>query len=155
LGRDDTTLTESAVQELKVRLLEKSLGRALWVARVGDDNIKLVLLVLEELKAVADNGLSLGVIEANGHAGEVLLRQADDSLVDVAKDGLLDALVLDDLTKDTAVTTTDNKDVLGVGVGVHSKVGDHLLVAVITSAVSSTPQCLRGRTRTRRAQCTE
>jgi hypothetical protein len=62
LGRDDTTLTESAVQELKVRLLEKSLGRALWVARVGDDNIKLVLLVLEEFKAVADNGLSLGVI---------------------------------------------------------------------------------------------
>ena len=143
MSRDDTTLAESAVQELEVRLLEKSLGGALWVAGVGDDDIKLVLLVLEEFEAVADIGLGLGVVEANGHAGEVLLRQADDSLVDVAKDGLLDALVLDDLTKDTAVTTTDNKDVLGVGVGVHGEVGDHLLVAVITSAISSTLQWLR------------
>jgi len=133
LSRDDTTLAESAVQELEVRLLEKSLGGALWVAGVGDDDIKLVLLVLEEFEAVADNGLGLGVVEANGHAGEVLLRQADDSLVDVAKDGLLDALVLDDLTKDTAVTTTDNKDVLGVGVGVHGKVGNHLLVGELVT----------------------
>jgi len=41
--------------------------------------------------------------------------------------------VLDDLTKDTAVTTTDNKDVLGVGVGVHGKVSDHLLVGELVT----------------------
>lgn len=52
-------------------------------------------------------------------------------LVDVAEDGLLDGLVLDDLAEDTTVTTTDNQDLLGVGVGVHGQVGDHLLVAAI------------------------
>lgn len=50
-------------------------------------------------------------------------------LIDVAKDGFLDALVLDNLTQDTAVTAADDKNLLGIGVGVHGKVGDHLLVA--------------------------
>lgn len=36
--------------------------------------------------------------------------------------------MLDDLTENTTVTTTDDKDLLGVGVGVEGKVGDHLLV---------------------------
>lgn len=129
MGRNDTTLAEGAAQQLKVWLLEESLGGALWVAGVGDDDIELILLVLEELEAVADDSLGLGVVEANGHAGEVLLGEANDSLVDVAKDSLLNTVVLDDLTEDTTVTTTDNEDVLGVGVGVHSKVCNHLLVA--------------------------
>ena len=80
------------------------------------------------------------MLEADRHAGEVLLGETDDSLVNVAKDGLLDALVLDDLTKDATVTTTDNKDVLGVGVGVHGKVSNHLLVAANTSDGSLTPR---------------
>lgn len=129
MGRNDTTLAESTAQELEVWLLEESLGRALWVAGVGDDDIELVFLVLEELEAVTDNGLGLGVVEANGHAGEVLLRKTNNSLINVAEDGLLDTVVLDNLTEDTAVTTADNEDVLGVGVRVHGKVGDHLLVA--------------------------
>lgn len=37
--------------------------------------------------------------------------------------------MLDDLTQDAAVTTADDKDLLGVGVRIHGKVGDHLLVA--------------------------
>ncbi len=49
-------------------------------------------------------------------------------LVNVAKDGLLNALVLDDLAQDTAITTTNDQDLLGVGVGVHGQVGDHFLV---------------------------
>ena len=49
-------------------------------------------------------------------------------LVNVAEDGLLDGLVLDDLTEDTAVTATNDEDLLRVGVGVHGEVGDHLLV---------------------------
>jgi hypothetical protein len=138
LGRNDTTLAESAVQQLEVWLLEESLGRALWVGGVGDDDIELVLLVLEELEAVANNGLGLGVVEANGHAGKVLLGETDDGLVDVAKHGLLDAVVLDHLTEDTTVTTTDDENVLGVGVGVHGKVSDHLLVAVPVSVTPST-----------------
>ena len=51
-------------------------------------------------------------------------------LVNVAEDGLLDGLVLDDLTEHTTVTTTDDQDLLGVGVGVHGEVSDHLLVAM-------------------------
>jgi hypothetical protein len=49
-------------------------------------------------------------------------------LVNVAEDGLLDAVVLDNLSEDTAVTTTNDKNLLGVGVRVHGEVGDHLLV---------------------------
>lgn len=51
-------------------------------------------------------------------------------LVNVAEDSLLDGLVLDDLTQDTTVTSTNDEDLLGVGVGVHGQVGDHLLVAI-------------------------
>lgn len=36
--------------------------------------------------------------------------------------------MLDDLTEDTAVTATNNQDLLGVRVRVHGQVGDHLLV---------------------------
>lgn len=50
-------------------------------------------------------------------------------LVDVAENSLLDGLVLDDLAEDTAVTTADDEDLLGVGVGVHGEVGDHFLVS--------------------------
>lgn len=130
LRGNDTTFAERAVEELKVRLLEEGLGGAFWVGGVGDDDVELALLVLEELEAVADDGGGLGVLEADRHAGEELLGETDDSLVDVAEDGLLDAVVLDDLTEDTTVTTANDENLLGVGVGVHGKMGDHLLVAI-------------------------
>ena len=63
-------------EKLEVRLLEEALGRALGVRRVGDDDVEGVLVLVEELEAVA----GLGVGEARGHAGEELLGQADDSL---------------------------------------------------------------------------
>jgi hypothetical protein len=141
LRGDDTTLAKSTVEQLEVGGLEKSLGRTLRVAGVGDDDIELVLLVLEELEAIANNGLSLGVLEADGHAGKVLLGEADDGLVNVAEDGLLDAVVLDDLTENTTVTTTDDENVLGVGVGVHGEVGDHLLVAMPRQPLSNRAVC--------------
>lgn len=128
LGGDDTALGESIVKKLEVGLLEEGLGGTIGVRRVGDDNIELILVVLEELEAVTDVLAGLGVGEADAHAGQVLLRDADDGLVNVAEGSLLDALVLDNLTEDTAVAAADNQDLLGVGVGVHSEVGDHLLV---------------------------
>jgi hypothetical protein len=36
--------------------------------------------------------------------------------------------VLDDLAQNTTIATADDEDLLGVGVRVHSQVGDHLLV---------------------------
>lgn len=133
LGSDDTALSESVVEKLEVRLLEKALGRSIGVGAVSDDDIKLGLVLLEELEAVADVGLDLGVGVANGHAGEVLLAETNDGLVDVAEDGLLDRLVLDDLTEDTTVTTANDEDLLGVGVGHHGEVGDHLLVGELVA----------------------
>lgn len=133
LGGDDTAIAQGIAQKLKVGLLEEGLGRTLGVRGVGDDHVKLVLLGLEELEAIADVGLDLGVLVADGHAGEVLLGEADDSLVDVAQDGLLDRLVLDDLTQDTAVTAADDQHLLGVGVRVHGQVSDHLLVGELVA----------------------
>lgn len=128
MGSDDTSLAKGRLQQLEVRLLEEGLGGALGVGAVSDDNIELVLAVLEELEAVTNVGVGVGVLEANGHAGQVLLGNTDNSFVDVAQSSLLDGSVLDDLTEDTAVTATNDEDLLGVGVGVHGEVGDHLLV---------------------------
>lgn len=129
---DNTPIPQRIPQQLKVRLLEQTLRRALRVTAVGDDNIKLILAVLEELKAITDVDTNVGVLEANAHAGEVLLGDADDGLVDVAEDGLLDRLVLDDFAEDAAVAAADDEDFLGVGVRVHGEVGDHFLVAVLS-----------------------
>ena len=80
LSGNNSTFAKCTVEELEIGLLEESLGGTLWVAGVGDDDIKLVLLVLEELESVANNGLHLGVVETDRHAGEKLLRKTDDSL---------------------------------------------------------------------------
>jgi hypothetical protein len=128
LSSNDTALTKSIVEELEVALLEESLGGTIGVRGVGDDDVELVLVVVEELEAIANVGLGLGVLEAAGHGGEVLLGEADNSLVNVAEGGLLDTVVLDDLTENTAVTATNDKNLLGVGVGVEGKVSNHLLV---------------------------
>lgn len=116
MGGDDTSLPQCAKQELKVRLLEETLGGTFWVTAVGDDDIKLSLPVLEELEAIADVGLDSRVLEPNRHAWEVLLAQSDDSLVNVAQDGLLDTLVLDHLPQNTTITSTNHKNLLRVGV---------------------------------------
>jgi len=133
LGRNDTALLQGIVEELEVVLLEQGLGGAVGVGRVGDDDVELVLVVVEELEAVADVDLDLGVVEADGHVGEVLLGETDDGLVNVAENGLLDAVVLDNLSEDTAITTTNDKNLLGVGVRVHGEVGDHLLVGELVA----------------------
>jgi hypothetical protein len=135
LGGNDTAFAERAVKQLEVWLLEKSLSGALRVAGIGDDDVKFALLVLEELEAVTNDGGGLGVLEADRHAGEVLFGETDDGLVNVAESGLLDTVVLDDLTEDTTVTTADDQNLLRVGVGVHGKVSDHLLVAALLSTI--------------------
>ena len=130
LRGDNTPIPQRIPQQLKVRLLEKTLRRALRVRAIGDNNIKLILAVLQELKPITNVDTNVRVLEANAHAGQVFLGDADDGLVDVAEDSLLDGLVLDDFAEDTAVAAADDEDFLGVGVGVHGEVGDHFLVAV-------------------------
>lgn len=77
---DDTSVPESIAQELKVGLLEEALGGTLRVRAVGDDDVELVLALFEELEAVANVDLDVGVLEADAHAGKVLLGDTDDSL---------------------------------------------------------------------------
>lgn len=78
---DDTAIAESVVKELEIRLLEKGLGRALGVRRIGDNDVEGVLVVGQELESVSDMDFDLGVVVTGGHVGEVLLGEADDSLV--------------------------------------------------------------------------
>ncbi len=130
LGGNVSSGLESLLEECKVGLLEESLGGADRVRGVGDDDIEgaLVLGVLEELEAVTDDNGGLGVGETLGHVGKVLLGDTGDSLVNVTEDGLLDGVVLDNLTENTTVTTADNENTLRVGVGSERNVGNHLLV---------------------------
>lgn len=79
------------------------------IGRVGNNDIVLVDLVLQELETVANVDLDLGVLETNGHVGEVFLGNARDSFVNVNKSSFLDTFVLDDLAENTSVTTTDHK----------------------------------------------
>jgi len=80
LSGDDAPLAQGAVQELEVRFLEQGFGGAFRVRGVGDDDVEFVLLVREELEAVADVGADGGVLEADGHSREVFLGEPDDGL---------------------------------------------------------------------------
>jgi hypothetical protein len=80
LGSNNTAFTQSAIQQLEIRLLEQRLCWSLGVRAVGDDDVEFVLVVGKELEAVADVDLDVGVLEADAHAGEVFLGDADDSL---------------------------------------------------------------------------
>jgi hypothetical protein len=77
---DNTTLTKSVVQELKVGFLEEGLGGAFRVAGVGDDDVEFVGVVLKVLEAVTNDGVDVRVLETDGHGREVLLGETDDSL---------------------------------------------------------------------------
>ena len=68
------------MQQLEVGLLEEALRGTFRIRGIRDDDIELVLVVIQELESVADMDLGLRVLEAFRHAGEVLLRQANDSL---------------------------------------------------------------------------
>jgi hypothetical protein len=77
---DDTSVTQSIAQELEVGLLEEALSRTLGVGAVSDDDVELILALLEELEAITDVDLDIGVLEAKAHAREVLLGDTDDGL---------------------------------------------------------------------------
>lgn len=127
LGGDASSGLEGLLEELEVGLLEEGRRGSNGVGRVGDDDVELGLLVVEELESVANVDRHARVVEASGHVREERLGDAGDSLVDVAKDGRLDGRVLEDLAKDSSISTANNEDGDGVGVGGEGKVGDHLL----------------------------
>lgn len=130
LRGNHTTISQCAIKQFKILLPEQRLCRSLRIAGVRNDDVEFVLPVLEVGEAVADVDFYGGVLEADAHAGEVFLGEADHGFVDVDKCGRFDCFVLYDFAEDTAVAAADDEDLLGVGVRVHGEVRDHLLVAV-------------------------
>ena len=135
LRRDVAAGAEGALEQLKVWLLEEHFGGAVGVGGVGDDDVEraLVLRVLEERKAVADDHARLGVRQALGHARQVLLRHTRHGLVNVTQHGLLDHVVLHNLTEHTAIATANHKHAARVRVRVDRQVRNHLLVRKLVS----------------------
>jgi len=80
LGSNNTAIAEGLVEELEVGLLEEGLGGTLGVGRVGDNHVESVLVLGQELEAITNVDLDLGVVEANSHVGKILLGEANDSL---------------------------------------------------------------------------
>lgn len=148
MGSNDTSFLESSEEQLEVWLLEQALGRSLWVGRVGDNDIELVLVIVQELESISNVDLDLGVLVADGHSWEVFLGKTDDGLkvlatcipvcslsylINVAQNSLLNTLMLDDLSQNTSISTTNNQNLLWRWVGVHGQVGDHLLVCELVT----------------------
>lgn len=73
MGSDNAAWPQGRVEKLEVGLLKQALGRTLGIRRVGDDDVKGVLVVVEELEAVTNMDLDLWVLESDGHAGQILL----------------------------------------------------------------------------------
>ena len=63
----------------------------------------------------------------------MLGRFGTTNLVNVTQHGLLNTIVLDDLSQDTSITTTDNENLLWLWVRVHGQVSDHLLVGKLVA----------------------
>ena len=59
---NNATFFESSKEQLKVWLLEQALCWSLWVRGIGDDDIELVLIVVQELETVPDMDLDFGVL---------------------------------------------------------------------------------------------
>ncbi|ELU41266.1 hypothetical protein AG1IA_04705 [Rhizoctonia solani AG-1 IA] len=64
---------------------------------------------------------------------QVSLRNANDRFINIAKDDLLDSVVLEDLADNTTVTTANYKDFLWVGMRSERNMRNHFLVATYGS----------------------
>lgn len=80
LRGDGPSRCEGVVEELEVRFLEKRLGGANGVGRVGDDDVVCRFVLLQELEPISDVNRDARIGEEGGHVGEVLLGDTDDSL---------------------------------------------------------------------------
>jgi len=130
LSRDCSALSERFLEKLEVRLLKERVGGSNGVGRIGDDNVPFVLLVVEVLESVTDEDSDTRIVKAGSHVREERLRNTRNSFVDVAKSSGLDLRVLEDLTKDSSISSSDDENLFGIGVGSERKVGDHFLVTI-------------------------
>jgi hypothetical protein len=133
LGGNDTLLGERLLQQLKVWLLEKSLGWTLWIRRVGDDDIKVVLVFLQELETIANVDSNLWMLEANRHGWKVLLGDFNDVGINVTQNRLLNTRVFHDFAQNTTIATTNHQHSLWLRMRVHGQMSDHLLIRKLIS----------------------
>ena len=125
LGGDGSTSLERLLEELEVGLLEEGGGGSNGIRRIGNDNVEFSLLVLKELESISNvNGYSR-IGEGGGHVREVELGHSGNGFVDVAQDGRLDGRVLEDLSEDSTISTTDDENGNGVRVRSERQMSDH------------------------------
>lgn len=133
LGTEDTVLSEGLLNEGEVLLVEKGGSGSSGIRRVGDDNVELVLVLLDELKTITDVDGDALILVSDGGVGEELAGGINDDLINLANVELLDGRVASKLTEDTSITSSDDQNLLGVGVGEHGQVGEGLLVRALVT----------------------
>jgi hypothetical protein len=80
LCSNNSPVLEGTEQQFEVWLLEQALCWSLWVGRIGDDNIKLILVIIQELESISNVSLDLWVLVTDCHAGKVFLGETDHGL---------------------------------------------------------------------------
>ena len=88
---------------------EQALARAERVGRVDDDEVVFVLDAADVLEAVLIQDMDARIVERARHAGQVLLADRDDALVDLHEVDVLDVLVAAQLADTAAVAAADDK----------------------------------------------
>lgn len=134
VGDDDIEFVLALLEELKtianvdlgVGVLETDTHAGEVLLGDTDDGLLFLAGVLSA--SVQYRGLRLDVDLRILSSSELL--ENCPHLINVAEDSLLYSLMLHDLTEDTAISTTNNKDLLRIGVRHHGKVCNHLLVPV-------------------------
>lgn len=89
LGTEDTVLSQRLLHVGEVRLVEKLRGRTSGIRRVRDDHVEFVLVLLNELKTIANVNLHALILETNRGVGQELLRRIDHHLINLADVQLL------------------------------------------------------------------
>ena len=85
---------------------------------VCDDNIELSSLVAEVLEAISDMDCDSGIIETSGHVRQKSLGHSGYGLVNIDQGSCFDAWVFQDLPQNATIPSTDDKDVLWIGMRV-------------------------------------
>ena len=128
-----TPLPQRLIQQLEIRLLEQTLGRPIRITRVRNNHIVLILMILQILKPIAHNHIDLLMLKPHTHSRQEFLTIPNNRLINIHQRGLLDTLVLDNLSQHAAVTAADDEHALGVRVRKESQVRDHFLVAELVA----------------------
>ena len=131
LGANNAALTESTVHGFVKRCFEKNPGRTDWVGGISDDNIEGRLVLIHEFGTVHNVNLDPRIIISLGERGEILLANINHIGIELANHNFLDSRVPGNLAQHAAVTATDDKNLLGIGVGIQREVGNHLLVGML------------------------